>query len=177
MITVHEIIMEVIHREGGYVNHPNDKGGPTKYGVTQRTLSAYYGRQATIDDVKNLDIEQAEEIFFRRYFVGPRLDTLPTSLHAILVDTAVLFGPRDAVEFAQSICNQAGFGPLNEDGIVGPNTRRTIKSAVDEMGDFFINAIVEERITYHRHRVEEKPSQIVFLDGWINRAEEFRVEV
>lgn len=177
MPTAHEIIEEVIRREGGYVNHPNDKGGPTKYGVTLRTLSAYYGRQATLDDVKNLDREQAEEIFLRRYFVGPRLDTLPSSLHAILVDTSVLFGPRRAVEFAQSICNQAGFGPIDEDGVVGPTTRATIKKAVRAMKEFFVNAIVEERIAYHRARVEAVPSQEVFLKGWINRAEEFRVEV
>ena len=34
------MITDVIRREGGYVNHPADKGGPTKYGITHKTLTA-----------------------------------------------------------------------------------------------------------------------------------------
>ena len=40
-VSVRHIIKEIIRREGGYVNHPNDRGGPTKYGVTHKTLSRY----------------------------------------------------------------------------------------------------------------------------------------
>ena len=32
---VDELIDELIEREGGYVNHPADRGGPTKFGITE----------------------------------------------------------------------------------------------------------------------------------------------
>ena len=54
MANVADLIDDILRREGGYVNHPADKGGPTNFGITQDTLSRYIGRQALISDVKNL---------------------------------------------------------------------------------------------------------------------------
>ena len=176
-MTVDEILNEVISKEGGYVNHKNDYGGPTNMGITQDTLSRYYGRRATIDEVRNLSVDQAKEIYERQYYSNPRLDMLPTAIQPIAVDTAVLFGPRKAIMFLQSIVNQAGFGPVNEDGIMGPNTKNAIDAAFQAMKNYFINAVVEERIDFHRNRVAQDPSQGVFLQGWINRAENFRQRV
>ena len=76
-MTVEEIIEGIIHKEGGYVNHPNDRGGPTKYGVTQKTLSRYYGYQASIEDVKNLDKSVAYDIYERYYYRVPGIDKIP----------------------------------------------------------------------------------------------------
>lgn len=177
MNNVEEILDDIIRREGGFVNHPADRGGATKFGITEGTLEVYYGRAVTVDDVKNLSEEQAREIYTRQYYVNPRFDTLDEEIQPIVVDTGVLFGPRRAVIFLQSIVNQAGFGPIDEDGILGPDTRGRVNDAVKEMGLYFINAIVEERINYHKMRVAQHPSQQVFLKGWINRAEEFRVAV
>lgn len=174
---VDDIIDEIIRKEGGYVNHKSDRGGPTNMGITMKTLSDYYGRKVTIDEVMNLSKDQAKEIYARRYFYGPRFDSLPEGLQPIATDTGVLFGPRKAVMFMQTIVNQAGFGPVDVDGLLGPISRERIKKAYDEMGPYFINAIVEERINYHEWRVESDPSQKVFLKGWINRAESFREEV
>lgn len=68
-MTVEEIIEGIIHKEGGYVNHPNDRGGPTKYGVTQKTLSRYYGYQASIEDVK-ISTNRSHMIFTKETIIG-----------------------------------------------------------------------------------------------------------
>jgi len=56
-----DAIDEIIHTEGGFVHHKADKGGPTNLGITQRTLSYYLGRKASIEDVKNITKETARE--------------------------------------------------------------------------------------------------------------------
>lgn len=176
-LSVEHIIEEIIRREGGYVNHPNDRGGPTKYGVTQKTLSRYLDRPATIEEVKNMTEETAYEIYERDYYDGPRINTLPWSVQPIMTDAAVLYGPRRAIKFAQQIINEAGFGPCSVDGVLGPITRRMVTKSVDEMGSYFINAYVEERIEFCERIVDSNPSQGVFLRGWKNRANEFRIDI
>ena len=62
------IINEVIERfEGGYSNHPADRGGPTNMGITQATLSEYLGRPASVDEVRSLSRAQAVAIYRSRW--------------------------------------------------------------------------------------------------------------
>ena len=61
MPSVDEMIDDILRREGGYVNHPADRGGPTNYGITQKTLSRYIGRAALTSEVKNLSEDVARE--------------------------------------------------------------------------------------------------------------------
>ncbi len=177
MISVKHIITEIIRREGGFVNHKNDRGGPTNFGVTQRTLSRYLQREASIEDVKNMTRETAYEIYERDYYKAPRIDTIPENLHAIVTDASVLYGPKRAIIFLQNIVNEAGFGPISTDGILGPNTRAKVLEAYTKMGNWFINAYVEERIMFCERIVANNPSQSVFLKGWTNRANEFKVNI
>ncbi|SMF56096.1 Putative secretion activating protein [Alteromonadaceae bacterium Bs31] len=178
MKTVDEMIKNVLVREGGFVDHPADKGGPTNYGITQKTLSSYYGRAATTAEVRALDVDVAEEIYKRDYFFGPRIDSMPEAIQAFLFDSAVNHGPRTAIKFVQRVCNQAGYEPgLSEDGAVGPNTRRGAEWAEREMGEFFLKALIEERKNFYLAIVAASPSQKVFLNGWMNRVKEFEEEL
>ena len=174
---VDQILEDIIKAEGGFVNDPADAGGPTNMGITQKTLSTYLGRQASVRDVANLSKEQAKEIYERRYYVGPRFDTLPPQLQPIATDTGVLFGPFRSIEFMQKIVNEVGIDNLEVDGTLGPKTRKAIQAAWEQMGNYFINAMVDERITYHKNRVAQQPNQQRFLNGWIRRAEKFREPV
>ena len=108
MKSIDQMIQDVLKREGGYVDHPSDRGGPTKYGITQNTLSKYYGYAATTDEVKALSIDVAEEIYKRNYFYGPAINTLVEDIQPFIFDCAVNHGPRTAIKFIQSVCNQAG---------------------------------------------------------------------
>ena len=183
-MTIDDVLTMIVQNEGGYVNNPNDRGGPTNMGVTQGTLSKYLGRQATIDDVKNLTIDQAKEIFNRNYISGPTIDTLPTDLIPIMADGSVLYGPRRAIMFLQNSLNKSGYGPVDVDGVLGPISRQKTIDAYNNgvatptnPGPYLINAIVFERISFCERIVANDPSQSIFLQGWTNRAQKFRVKV
>lgn len=176
MPTVADLITDILKREGGFVNDPRDRGGPTKYGITKNTLAAWLGRPVTVDEVRTLDEDTAREIYERNYYIAPRIDTLPDDVQPVVFDCAVNHGARRAVGFVQKVINEAGFGPVDVDGIIGPGTRAAAAKAA-EMGPFFCNAIVEERLAFYESLVDSDPSQIRFLNGWRARAESFREPV
>lgn len=165
---------QLLRREGGYVNHPNDKGGPTKYGITQAVLSEWLGHPASMDEVKNLSVELAKEIYGDRYYRAPKIDTLPEALQPQLFDIAVNSGPKKSIRMLQEVLCMAGF-ECAVDGVVGPGTRKKAQEAYAAMGHLLINAIAEYREHFYRQIVANNPSQAVFLKGWLNRAREFKV--
>lgn len=177
MKTVDGLIDDILRREGGFVNHPADRGGPTKFGVTQKTLSAWLGRAATVDDVRGLDEAAAREIYERNYYRAPRLDTLPEPIQPFVFDCSINHGPRRALMFVQGVVNEAGFGPVDVDGTLGPQTRQAAETAAAEMGPYFLNALVEERKAFYARLIAGDSSQAVFERGWMARAEEFRMEI
>ena len=175
---IEDMINDILRREGGFTDHPADRGGPTKFGITQKTLSNYYGYNVMRGDVEALSEEVAREIYERNYFIAPRIDRLPETIQPFIFDSAVNHGPRRAIKFVQSVCNQAGYDPqISEDGAMGPNTRRAAEWAEQEMGEFFLKSLIEERRNFYRMIVQARPSQQVFLKGWMNRVNEFDEEV
>ncbi len=171
--SIEAMIDDVIRREGGFTDHPADRGGPTNFGITQKTLARYLGRKVTRDDVRHLSRALAAEIYRRRYYLEPRIDTAPGDTRAFLFDSAVNHGPRRAVRFLQEVCNAAGFGRLSVDGLLGPATRRQAHAASAAMGPWLLAALAEERRMFYRLIVDRDPSQRVFFKGWMNRLAEF----
>ncbi|MEO6360614.1 MAG: glycosyl hydrolase 108 family protein, partial [Sphingomicrobium sp.] len=118
------LIAGVIEREGDYVNHPNDPGGATRYGITERVARAdgYAG------DMRKLPVDLAERIYLEQYYQGPGLDRvvkLMPKLGEELVDTGVNMGPVVAVTFLQralTALNRQGrdYPDLKPDGRLGP---------------------------------------------------------
>lgn len=176
-MTVDDLLDDIIRREGGFVNHKADRGGPTKYGITQRTLSEWLRRPASVDEVRTLDEATAREIYVSGYLTAPRIDTLPEPIIPIVFDSCVNHGPRQAIRFVQRVINEAGFGPCDPDGVLGPDTRQRAEKASAEMGPFLINAIMYERIRFYNALVAKDPSQAVFLEGWKRRAMEFEAPI
>ena len=168
----------ILEHEGGYVNHKADRGGPTNFGVTIDTYSKWLGREATIDDVKNMKVETAREIYETEYLTGPRIHTLPEPYPQVLIlDMAINHGPRNAIKMLQRTVNLAGFGPISVDGVMGPGTRGSVERAQNAMDNYLQNAIVEERIKFYHRIVERNSSQKVFLKGWLRRANSFLLPV
>lgn len=174
-----DIIAEVIEREGGFNGKVAniDRGGYTKYGITQKTLSDWLGRQATVEDVKNLSVDVARDIYEKKYLTDPRIHTLPNPPQEIIFDISVNSGSRTAIRMLQKVINLAGFGPIDVDGILGPQTRNAAIKAQNTMGAYFQNAIVDERIKFYNAIVESDPTQKKFIKGWLNRANSFRLPV
>lgn len=114
--TLPHAIQLVFGDEGSYSNRATDRGGPTKYGITQGTLSAALGRPATINDVKNLTLERAAEIYRKSYWAQSGGDMLPAGLDYAVFNSGVMSGPARAVKILQQV---VGVSP---DGIVGLRT-------------------------------------------------------
>ncbi len=177
MSTPEQIINDILRREGGFVNDPSDRGGPTNHGITQATLSQYLRRPATIEDVRALTVEQAREIYMRNYYLLPRFDTLPEEIRAQVVDTGVNHGPGTAIKMLQHVINDAGIAVLDVDGRLGPVSRDAAAKAQREMGPYLTNALVVERLAFYERLIQRDPSQRRFRRGWRTRALEFWVDI
>ena len=87
MQTVREIAQEIVRREGGFVNDPDDPGGATNFGVTIHTmrrlgLDLDRDGSVTVADVRALTVEQAIDIFEKHFFQKPLIAMLPQPMHA-----------------------------------------------------------------------------------------------
>ncbi len=108
--------------EGGYVNVKTDRGGPTKYGVTHKTLAAHLGlASVTADRVKSMTLAEAEEIYRRSYWTQSGGDILPIGLDYAAFDFGVNSGPSRAVKVLQSVLG------VRQDGHVGEQTLFAVK--------------------------------------------------
>lgn len=98
------LIDELIAREGGYVNHPSDHGGPTKWGITEQVARAYGYNGA----MQSLPRETAASIYRQRYWSAPRFDHVAKRFPMLAVelfDTGVNMGVNRAGKFLQRALN------------------------------------------------------------------------
>jgi len=182
-VGIDEITEEIIRREGGYVNDPDDPGGATKYGVTLGTMKRL-GLDINSDgrintrDVRALTQAQAAEIFKTQYFEAPKIGMLPAPLQPSVYDMYVNAG-GNAVKILQRLLGEFGFETL-ADGAIGPNTARMAELAFAEAPDFLVDAYGIARRNYYYNLAEARPTLRKFArrqdggkGGWITRAEEF----
>ena len=134
--------------DGGYSNHPNDKGGETSWGVTKK----YYPQL----DIKNLTFEQAKVIYLNDYWKRFRCELLPTHLRYIFFDCIVNQGGNFATKLLQKL------GNTKQDGIIGPLTIAASKKITAK-------EFAYGRIERYLNIIENDPTQAVFKEGWMNR--------
>jgi hypothetical protein len=168
-VLIDSMIDALIAREGGYVNHPADRGGPTNCGITRETLAAWRECSVTEDDVKCLTPSEAAEIYRASYYFAPGIDTLPPALQAHVFDIAVNSGPRAGIKLLQRALNRLNAG-IKEDGVLGPVTRA---AAAAYPASDINRTLVEVRLRYYDDIVAADPKQRVFIDGWRKRAKSF----
>lgn len=106
----------ILSYEGGFVNHPKDPGGATNYGITRATLSRFLDREVDVQDVKDLDVETAKDIYHYMYWNQVKGDCLPLGVDLFVFDCAVNHGPGRAGKFLQQAIG------AHVDGIIGPET-------------------------------------------------------
>lgn len=178
-IDINKVVKEIVKREGGYVNDPDDPGGATNYGVTIGTLKSLKmdldkdGR-VTIADVKLITPALAEQIYLEHYFRKPGIDKLPPSLHATVFDMYVNSG-SNAIKILQRMVG------VNADGALGPVTYKAVEEyAKGKTAVFVSDAYGIARRNYYYSLADARPASRKYAKrkdggkgGWIVRAEEF----
>ena len=183
MRSVREIAEEIVAREGGFVNDPDDPGGATKHGVTIHTM-----RRLGIDldgdgavteaDVRRLTRRQAADIFVRHYFEKPGIARLPEALQPQVFDMYVNAG-ANAVRILQRLLNDMGVA-VAVDGVIGPETAAAAARAAAAAPDHIADAYGIARRNYYFRLADRRPASRKYArtraggkGGWIRRAEAF----
>lgn len=149
--------------EGGYSNVKTDSGGPTKYGITHKTLAAHRGvGSVTAEQVKALNLSEAEEIYRKGYWTQSGGDLLPVGLDYAAFDFGVNSGPARAVKVLQSVVG------VPEDGNAGPQTAAAVKAYSGGVAKL-IKDYCEARMDFLRSLTNRKTGFPVNGRGWTIR--------
>lgn len=159
----------VLRWEGGYVNHPNDPGGATNKGVTQKVYDAWRIKQGlATQDVRQISDDEVHALYESGYWLPPRCDKLDSPLDTVQFDTAVNMGVGRAARFLQKAVG------AQVDGAIGPGTLQCVANC--DLGDTLAN-YCNVREQYYRGLVEANPKLGVFLKGWLNRLNALRKHI
>lgn len=154
----------VLKNEGGYSDHPNDRGGATNFGITQATLARYLKRPVSKADVKEMSFDLAKDIYKAFYWNPLALDQVEDKVLATAIfDQGVNFGIGAAAKRIQKILK------VTVDGFIGIKTLKAINDS--DARELAITFIKESQLSY-AYIVRRNKSQTVFLVGWLRRTHE-----
>ena len=183
MRSVEAIAREIVSREGGYVNDPDDPGGATNHGVTIHTLRRLgldLDHDGDVDaaDVKRLTLDQAVSIYKTHYYERPGIAKLPERLQASVFDMYVNAG-ANAVKILQRLL--AAFDePVSVDGVIGPKTVAAAARAFAKAPNHLADAYGIARRNYYYRLADGRAASRKYArrrdggkGGWITRAEDF----
>lgn len=147
-----DIAVEIILKhEGGYVNHPNDPGGETNYGISKRAYPDL--------DIANLTKEDATAIYKRDYWDRISGDDLPFAVGIVVVDYAVNSGVSRASKALQLAVG------ATSDGVIGPMTIEAVRAHSEQD--------IVKKVTHLRQQfVRGLLTYETFKNGWERRIEE-----
>lgn len=146
----------VLKDEGGNDDDPQDHGGRTSRGITQREYTAWLTEQHRPNiDVWSAPQEDINQIYHDEYWL-PECDTLPLGVDFQFFSMKVIAGPNRAICILQKVIG------VNADGRIGPVTRAAITKTLP--GLIIQTFYIESRAFY------KSLGQPKFLNGWLNRA-------
>lgn len=176
LIEQRRMIDRLMNREGGFVDRPLDRGGPTNHGIALATLEAARGYPVSAGDVRALGKDEAADIYQRLWFNHSRLQLAEwpyRRLAEVTLDAAVMFslGRSMAVKWVQEACNRRmkmpGSIPLAVDGWAGIKTQFAMARHEEAA---LVGDVIGARLLKHARVVAADPDQAAFLVGWSNRA-------
>lgn len=168
-----DMVSVVINHEGGYVNDPDDRGGATKYGITQHTLDFYNEVEQDLDmaaDVKNLTVPQAKRIYWTFYWNKYYDDIEDEKFAFKIFDLGINVGKNRAVKKLQlALVRHAESGnKITVDGIFGPKTLAALNDPpIETIYQIYISTMEH----YYNAIVAKDRTQKKFLKGWLKRLE------
>ena len=179
-MTNDQIIDAILRREGSaYTNRKSDRGGPTKYGITQKSWEPHRDRLAKRGDWPSLHVcdltESEARLFYISEHVAPFAWLKDDNLRELLVDCSVNHGTRRATIWLQQAAG------VKADGVIGPVTRAAVKPRAETFGDYSNHLRLHRDVLRTRFKFyatiasDQLPADpdLPNLRGWINRACEF----
>jgi len=177
---------KILDIEGGYQNNPADRGNynrdgelvGTNFGIAAFTYERWYDKTATESAMRNLTRDEALGIFEGHFWLRNRIDEIDDQQIAeIICDGIINHGTgsrtkKGGVHLAQVALNELG-EDLTVDGALGSKTLAAINRQIETQKGRLFNRYRALRVEYYHAIVESKPSQSVFLQGWLKRMDEF----
>ena len=151
-----DAVQIVLKHEGGYVNDKKDPGGETNMGISKRAYPHI--------DIKNLTKSDAKKIYYKDYWLKPKVSIIPDNLKYIYFDMCVNMGKGRAVKIIQEASNAKG-SKLKIDGGLGPKTLTAIRKTKLSEG-----RVKAYRVKYYVDLIAKRPSLEKFYYGWYKRA-------
>uniref|UniRef100_A0AAU6W0R5 Endolysin n=1 Tax=Pseudomonas phage Pavpe01 TaxID=3138545 RepID=A0AAU6W0R5_9VIRU len=160
-----------------YTDLPNDKGGPTKWGITEVTARAF-GYTGAMQD---LDYDTAYAIYRERFWLAPKFDQIDSRseyLSNTLFDYGVNSGPSRPVKALQRALNalnrrETDYPDIDTDGGLGRITFACLDSFIKKRGPDGLNYLTEmvkaQRSVFLLETSERNQTQEDFQNGWQQR--------
>lgn len=168
-ISFDEALKFVLKQEGGYSNHPADKGGATNKGIIQSVYNRYRrDKNLSVRPVKNIEDKEVKEIYETQYWDKIRAQYIKAPLGLVLFDTAVNFGVGGCIRRLQKALNVPVTGSWTQNISDVIHTCDAGKVAL---------SICKMRMEWRNYISQHDTSQKVFLRGWLNRDNELASEV
>lgn len=173
--SIDTMIEALIEREGGFVDHPADRGGPTNHGITEAVARAH----GFAGPMRLLPRDEAAAIYRRLYWLRPRFDDVAARaprVAAELFDTGVNMGPAVAVTFLQRALtalnrNARDYPDLVSDGRIGPRSLAALDAFLrlrGAMGEtVLLRALEAMQGERYLRLAERRPANEAFLYGWL----------
>jgi lysozyme family protein len=175
-VEIDDLIDALIEREGGYANHPSDRGGPTKYGITEAVARAH-GYAGVMRDLPR---DEAAAIYKRLYWLRPRFDQVAKRSGAVaaeLFDTGANMGPAVAATFLQRALSalnrdRKDYADLVPDGRIGAATLAALDTFLQLRGkttgeSVLLRALDALQGERYIRLAERRPANEAFLYGWL----------
>lgn len=178
--SVADLIAEIIAKEGGYSNDPNDSGGETMYGITIRVArkNGYTG------PMKDMPRTVAENIYEMVYWYEPGFFDVSVLMPRVareLCDTGINCGTGKAAEFLQMALNALNrqgqdYADIDEDADIGPATIKSLTAYKAKRGaegeSVLLKAINCLQGARYIDLTRSRQKDEAFIYGWLkNRVE------
>jgi lysozyme family protein len=161
--------------EGGFVDNPSDPGGATNHGISLRWLKSINADinadgAVNADDIRALTPAQAKLYFYEHFWLFPGLERLPLRVGVVMFDGSVNMGLGRAIRLLQGSCNILAGINLRIDGVMGPETIKTMRRVSEPDGGLTLcKEMLSARAGYYKRLAQDKRKLKTFLHGWLNR--------
>lgn len=158
---IFEYLLQV---EGGYSNDRYDSGGQTTFGIIE-IEARQYGYKG---HMRNMPLEVARNIYNKKYYHGNRLDEIKDDRVALSICDWIVNSGNWGAKKAQQALNELTEANLVIDGKIGNKTLFALNNINSEK---FLEVYHRLQRNFYISIVRNKPTQQVFLKGWLNRVD------